>query len=312
MHCLITGAGGYIGRALLPTLADQGHRLTAQCRPGTVPAFGTSNVRVLDCDFATTDWGLPLEDVGVVFHLAGIAHQQSNAEVYQRINVDATMMLAEKARAAGVRRFVFVSSVKAVFAQRDKSSSNELLPLSSVDNPYAQSKALAEEGLREICRHSKMELVIVRPALVYSEQALGHLRWLRRWTALHLPSPPSGGARSMVALVDLTRLLSLLVATPVSDSSLLTVTDGQRYSTQRLHAALCAATGRRPWLPSPPEAVWKGLSLVIDAARGEASGRTWSRMTAEDWHPASGLESLAFLPAFDFETSLGVTPDEPA
>jgi len=307
VHCLITGADGYIGRALLPTLAAQGHQLSAQCRPGTLPAFDATNVRIRDCDFGIPDWELALDDVDVVFHLAGVAHQQGNEDVYQRINVDATVVLAEKAKAAGVRRFVFVSSVKAALAQRNELS--ELLPLSNVDNPYAQSKALAEEGLRESCEKAEMELLVVRPALVYSEHALGHLHWLRRWTELHLPKPPPGGERSMIALADLTRLLTLLAVAPVADLSLLTVTDGQRYSAQRLHAALCVATRRRPWLPSPPKIVWKGLSRLVDAARGEVPGRTWSRITAEDCYPACGMDTLEFVPAFDFETSCGAGSD---
>lgn len=313
MHCLITGAEGYIGRALVPALAEAGHQLTAQRRPAAAPASEVAHVSTIDCDFAVSDWDLPLEGVDVVFHLAGVAHQQGKADLYQRINVDAAVTLAEKARRAGVTRFVFLSSVKAVLAQRSLSKeSDKLLPLVSANNPYAQSKALAEEELRKLCHDAKMELLIVRPALVYSEHALGHLRWLRRWTALHLPRPPSGGERSMVARADLTRLLVLLVAAPISDVSLLTVTDGQRYSTQRLHAALCVAMRRRPWLPSPPKAVWKGLSLIVDGVRGEALGRTWSRMTAEDCYPSSGLDSLDFMPTFDFETSLGVLSDDAA
>ncbi|MDP5054373.1 MAG: NAD-dependent epimerase/dehydratase family protein [Congregibacter sp.] len=318
MHCLVTGGSGYIGRALLPALAAQGYRLSAQCHRGSVSVFDAmdgqvagpqspkAQVHTLRCDFSAGRAELGLDGVDVVFHLAGVAHQQAAADVYQRVNVDASLALAEKALAAGVKRFVFVSSVKAGNAEKDQN--DDLVP---VANPYAQSKALAEEGLRSRCRDSSLELIIVRPALVYGDQALGHLRWLRRWAQLHMPAPPAGGERSMIALDDLVRLLTLLAAhsSPSSSPSpsLLIATDNHSYSTRRLHAAFCAAMGRTPWIPSPPPPVWRGLCRVLDSLRGETPGRTWARLTGEERYRPTGLASLGFEPILSFEHSLGLS-----
>ncbi|WP_439105895.1 NAD-dependent epimerase/dehydratase family protein [Congregibacter sp.] len=304
MHCLVTGGNGYIGRALLPALAQQGYRLSAQGRPATVPVCHDPDVRFLESDFGAAHWELPLEGVDVLFHLAGIAHQQGSVDGYQAVNLDASLALARKAIAADVKRLVFVSTVKAAAAEYDESG--DLLPISKASSPYAQSKALAEEGLRRLCDNAALELVIVRPALVYGENVLGHLRWLRRWTALHLPAPPPGGERSMIALADLVRLLSGLAVSTLETPALFTATDGERYSTQRLHAALCEAMGRQPWLPTPPALVWRTLCRTLDTVRGETAGCTWDRMTADDYYRPEGLESLGFSPSLNFESSLRV------
>lgn len=307
MHCLVTGGSGYIGSALLPVLAEQGHRLSAQYSRGSVPGLSGVQLDLLECDFAAGKADLDLEGVDLVFHLAGIAHQRADVQAYENVNVNVPLALAQQAAAAGVKRFVFVSSVKAQAAQYD--SQGALIPVSESNNPYAQSKALAEKGLQEICRNSGLELFIVRPALVYSEHALGHLRWLRRWAVWHLPAPPAGGVRSMIALADLVRLLALLVAAPVQASSLITVTDNESYSTRRLHAALCAATDRRPWLPSPPGVVWQSFCNLWDILRLEKAGGTWARMTADECYLSSGLDGLGFQPGLNFEASLGVVVD---
>jgi UDP-glucose 4-epimerase len=307
VHCLVTGGSGYIGRALLPVLAEQGLRLSAQYRRGFVPVLANENVGFLEYEFADGRADLNLDGVDVVFHLAGIAHQDADAQAYQRVNVDAPLALAERAREAGVRRFVFVSSVKAEAAEHD--ALGGLTPVSEASSPYAQSKALAELGLQKLCRNSSLELVTVRPALVYSEHALGHLRWLRRWATWHLPTPPRGGGRSMIALDDLVRLLAQLVTVPIESPCLITATDGESYSTRRIHAAMCLALDRRPWLPSPPDFVWRSVCRLWDTVRGQESGGTWARMTADELYRNSGPESLGFRPSLNFEASLSVVVD---
>ncbi|EAQ96797.2 Nucleoside-diphosphate-sugar epimerase [Congregibacter litoralis KT71] len=308
MHCLVTGANGYIGRGLLSALFESGCSVSAQTRPGSPPLFLASGTHY-QCDFGAGDWDLPLEGVDVLFHLAGIAHQQGDVGHYQAVNVDATLALANKALSAGVRRFVFISSVKAGAAERD--SEGELLPLAESRNPYAQSKALAEAGLEARCQGADTELIIVRPALVYSEDAPGHLRWLRRWTRLHLPAPPPGGERSMIALADLLALLTHLKNAPLREQTRVTVTDGERYSTRRLHKALCAAGQTQPWCPSPPALFWKAACALLDGIRGESRGSTWARMTGDECYPSSGLDALGFHPRLNFESSLGVSIDAP-
>jgi hypothetical protein len=115
----------------------------------------------------------------------------------------------------------------------------------------------------------------------------------------------------MIALEDLVRLLTLLAANlmplPLPSPSLMIVTDDNSYSTRRLHAAFCSATGHKPWVPSPPVPVWRSLCRLLDGLRGEAPGQNWARITAEECYRSSGLVSVGFEPALNFEQSLGLS-----
>jgi nucleoside-diphosphate-sugar epimerase len=244
-----------------------------------------------------------MDGVDVLLHLAGIAHQRADPSSYQRVNVDASLNLARNALAAGVKRFVFVSSVKAAAVAAPPSGDKAGR---SSPSDYARSKASAESGLADICRDSAMQLVIVRPALIYSPDALGHLRWLRRWAELRLPAPPEGGGRSMVAREDVVRLLLMLSDVSLEVPGLLTVTDGEVYSTRRLYEALCQSLGRKPWLPTPPPALWRGASGLFDQLRNDAPGTLWERLLGDDCYAPEGLDALGFEPALSFEQSIGV------
>jgi nucleoside-diphosphate-sugar epimerase len=312
VHCLVTGASGYLGKALVPALARRGHRLSLQLHRGPLPQLEPHHqdpqapevraATLLRCDFASDAGRLPLDGVDVLFHLAGIAHQRADPASYEQINVEASLILARRALAAGVKRFVFVSSVKAAGAEPSSGSNN---PAPGVSD-YARSKASAESGLRSICRGTGMELVILRPALIYSPDALGHLQWLRRWALLRLPAPPAGAGRSMVARDDVVRLLLELTDPARNVPPLITLTDGELYSTRRIYEAFCRALGRRRILPSPPLVVWRTAAAAFDRLRGDPPGALWERLQGEERYTATGLEDLGFHPVLRLEDCLGV------
>jgi len=225
--------------------------------------------------------------------------------------VEATLRLAQASVAAGVRRFVYFSSVKACSPVPSAGEGGRDVP---VGNPgentaatvrdYATSKAMAEHRLRELCRESPMELVIVRPALVYDVDSPGHLAWLRRWVDLHMPAPPDVGARSMVSREDLVRLAGDLLDLSRPMPAQITATDGEVYSLRRLHAALCEARRRRPWLPSPAPAAWRAFAGVFDRLRRIAPGSTWQRLAGRDIHEQQGFDVIGFAPRLNFEACL--------
>jgi nucleoside-diphosphate-sugar epimerase len=238
-----------------------------------------------------------------VFHLAGIAHQHASPEAYQRINVDASVALAQRAREAGVARFVFFSSTKAT---QTGEAATAMVEHSNRAVDYASSKRIAERELYACLDGSGTELVILRPALVYGGCERGHLALLRRWVDWHLPAPPPGGCRSMIARADLLRLALVLAEPAHATPRLLTVTDGQAYSAQRLHAALCRARGRRPWFPSPPRVLWKTACELYDRLRSPSPGTSWQRLSGEEISVQEGLDELAFSPSLSFERSLNL------
>lgn len=301
MHCLVTGATGYLGQVLVAALVDAGFEVTAHSRTRELPAALRARVRVLHGDL-TLQTGQPaLEAIDVVFHLAAIAHQRASADEYRRCNLDMTVALARAAAAAGVTRFVFLSSVKA--AAPEAQAAHGGMPMD-----YARSKAIAERQLSALGTDCPMQIVVVRPALIYGDAAPGHLALLRRWVRWRLPAPPAGGARSMIGRDDLARVCVRLGDLRRRVPARLTVTDGEAYTTRRLHAALCRAAQRRPLLPSPPAFLWHLGAAVFDRLQGNPDGSTWARLTGSEISGAEGLEELGVTPSRTFERSLGLMP----
>ncbi|MFT7288630.1 MAG: UDP-glucose 4-epimerase, partial [Halieaceae bacterium] len=277
VHCLVTGASGYIGAVLVPALRAEGHCVTAHTNTRAAPSEANFSL-VGELDSAALL--AALDGVDAVIHMAAIAHQRSTAAAYQRINVDATLGLAQHSAHCGVKRFIFLSSVKAATAQgraeRGVAAGSELRPMD-----YAGSKWAAEKGLQALCEGASMSLGIVRPALVYGPGALGHLAWLRRWVNARMPAPPVGGGRAMIARTDLVALLVRLLQAE-SGPHPVTLTDGEHYSVRRLHTALCRGLGRQPLLPSPPATLWHLSADALDLLRGEPRGSTWERLAASE------------------------------
>lgn len=309
MQCLVTGASGYIGRALVRALVAERSAVRALVhrsppshnKPTSQNAPAQDACETVRIDLAQEIPSSTFDDVSVVFHLAGLAHSRATAAAYREINVDATARLAEQAAAAGVTRFVFLSSVKAAIADDPEACV-------AADN-YARSKLNAERALMKISATTDMEIVVLRSALVYGSAAKGYLHLLERWVRMRLPSPPCGGRRSMIARDDLVQILLRLgqcsIDTPGNAPMALVATDGQCYSARRLHAALVAARHRGPWLPSPPSAAWRWGCHIVDLVSGQASGSSWARLQGEEVYTSSDFMALCgYAPRFNFEDVL--------
>ena len=232
------------------------------------------------------------QGVDGVFHLAGIAHQHATAEDYQRLNVDASLALADAAMASGVNTFVYVSSSRA--ATKNDGADH-----------YGRSKLSAEKALRERTDSSAMRLVIVRPSLVYGANVKGNLALLARAVRAHLPLPPEAGHRSMVGVQDLCRLLVQVAECDSATLPVLTVTDGENYSTRRIVAALRTASGRPATGYTPPLWCWQVVSRLLDLLRGVPAGTHFGKLFHDDvcegnaadavrnWTPMKVFEDVA-------------------
>ena len=234
---------------LCASLFERGHTLRAISCSGARLPDGTPTIAV---DFARTS--LPpqlLEGVDTVYHLAGIAHQRATDSSYDQVNHRATVQLARAACAAGVRQFVFLSSVKAMGAPGAAQARGETDCAPPTD-AYGLSKWRAECDLRAEFEGSGMAVAIIRPALVYGSEAKGNLALLDRGIRLGLPRPPDEGGRSMIALQDLVELLHLVAANPGTAVTTWIACDGQRYSTRRVYDLLRRRSGKgagRAWWP---------------------------------------------------------------
>lgn len=276
---------------LLEQLQQAGHEVQAFSRHGSAATAGPA-VHALDLTTQSLDPG-QLANIDVVYHLAGIAHQRAQADAYERLNVRATLQLAQQAAAAGVPLFVFLSSVK---AQQGTASAGQDL--------YAASKARAEQALIEACASGPMELVIVRPALVYGAGVKGNLAALARAVAHGMPRPPAAGARSMVSVTDLARALRLAAERrpPDPGDATWTVTDGESYSTQRLYDALSRALGREPGRAWLPLWCWRLAAGLQDLLTRSTQGSHYARLFGSEQYDGSRFGAdFGWTPTETFE-----------
>ena len=256
MSVMVTGASGFVGRALCGALLSQQMPLTRVSRaPGV-----QGSVAVGEID-GTTDWTLALQQCTVVVHLAARVHVMNDTAAdplaaYRRTNVEGTMALARQAAAAGVRRFIFISTVKV-----NGESSPEGQPFRADDvpapqDPYGRSKMEAEQALRQLAAQTGLQVVIIRPPLVYGPGVGANFAALLRAVRRGLPLPLGAihNQRSLVALDNLVDLIITCVTHPAAANQTLLVSDGQDLSTAGLVRAMAHATGVPVRLPSVP--VW--------------------------------------------------------
>lgn len=306
---LVTGANGFVGRALCRELAAAGYRVRGAVR--AVPwVAGIASVEwhpVGDVG-PDTDWRKALDGVGRVVHLAARAHVMKEPEadplaVFRRVNAAGTACLAAAAAQAGVRRLVLVSSVKV------NGEASGARPFGDDDaphpqDPYAVSKWEAEQALWRVARESGMEAVVLRPPLVYGPGVKGNFHSLLKAVAAGVPLPLGAirNRRSLVYLGNLTDALSLVLFDPRAAGRTFLVSDGEDLSTPDLVRRLAAALGRRPRLIAVPVEVmqWAGKLL----GKSDAVARLVSSLTVE----ASGLRTLlGWRPPFTLDQGLTAT-----
>lgn len=270
----VTGAGGFVGRALCDTLTARGHAVRPLVRSrasGRAPA----TAMVVDNIDARTDWSSALRGVDCVLHCAARVHVMNERASdplaqFRAVNTEGTRALARQAAAAGVRRLVFVSSIKVL-----GESTPPLRPFSAnhapnPQDPYGQSKWEAEKALHEISQATGLQVVVVRPPLVYGPGAGGNFRLLARLVASGLPLPLGGisNRRSLIGLDNLVDLLSLCAHHPAAAGHTFLASDGNDPSTPELIRALAKAQGRRARLLTVPVS-WLHLAGQVTGRRDQ-------------------------------------------
>jgi nucleoside-diphosphate-sugar epimerase len=286
MKCLVTGATGFIGRALCARLEAMGLQYLALSTDGRALPDGHATVAV---DLASSD--VPAEllaGVDVVFHLAGIAHQRAQAEQYELVNHRAAVALAASSAAAGVSTFIFLSSVKAMGLPEHLRARTEAQCCQPTD-AYGLGKRRAELDLLSACHDSDMALLIVRPALVYGAGARGNLHTLAKAVRSGMPRPPAMGGRSMIARTDLVDLLVHLAGQDISGTHVWIACDGQSYSARDIYDLMRGALGQsrgRSWLPLP---AWRMLCTMRDIYARPADGSTFDKIFGTELYDHSAL-----------------------
>ncbi len=298
-NVLVTGGSGLIGRALVAELRRRGASVKSAVRGRAVEQNVGEEIEVGDLS-GSTDWSTALRDVDTVFHLAARVHQVSerhsdNAAAYQLANTEATVALAEAAVGAGVRRFVFVSSVKAM----GEVSTGR--PLIEDDPPhpkdaYGRSKLDAELALQRLA--GQIEVTIVRPPLVYGPGVRANFLSLLKIAASGWPLPlgSATAARSMVFIDNLVDALIACATVPHRSPATYFVSDGRDVSVAELVGLLRAELGLSPRLWALPGGLVQATARLL--GRADAAQRLFSPLQVDidrirselGWSPPVSLE----------------------
>ena len=265
MKVLITGGTGFVGKLLARTIQAQGHAVVRAVRQAQPDSVLISNVD------GSTSWHEALQGCDSVVHLAARVHVMKDKSTdplreFRRVNVEGTAQLARQAAAAGVRRLVFLSSVKV-----NGEATQEGRPFTADDapapeDPYGVSKHEAEQALRQIAADRGMEVVIIRPPLVYGPGVKANFESMMRWLERGVPLPLAAvtqNRRSLVALDNLVDLIVTCLKHPAAANQTFLVSDGEDISTAQLLKRMGAAMGKPARLFYMPPALLKlGATLL--------------------------------------------------
>jgi len=295
----LTGATGFIGRHLLSELPKRGYRVRVLLRrPSEVPPGAAS--AVIGDIASPHNMAAALRDVDIVIHSAGLAHAMSGRpeDDYRTINTEATIKLAQAAERAGVKRFVFLSSIRAQSGPAAQTILTEAEEPQPTD-PYGRSKLEAERGLAAL----GLDWAALRPVLVYGPGVKGNMAALLALAQSPWPLP-LGGLRAKRSLLSLDNLTSAIDTVLRADGPLrrpFIVADPEPVTIPEIVTALRQGLGRGPGLVPVPSFILRGAASL--AGRGEAYERLAGSLVADPqalkdlgWQPVSSTrDALAEL-----------------
>jgi nucleoside-diphosphate-sugar epimerase len=259
---LVTGASGFIGTALCPVLLARGHQVVAGNRRATPTRGATEGLVVGDIGPAK-DWSGALAGFDAVIHLAQHAHSASDAMTLAAEPL-AVATLVRAAAASRLKRLVLISSIKAMGEVTSLGR-----PFRAPDPPhpqdaYGRTKLASERAAREAAEETGLELVIIRPTLVYGPSVRANFHALLRLAGSELPLPFKAvrNRRSLIFLDNLVDLLAIAATHPAAAGQILLARDGEDLSTPEMIRALAKGLGRRSYLYRVPGFVWPVLRRV--------------------------------------------------
>ena len=288
-NVLVTGATGFIGSRLINLLISEGFY---------VRAIGKGLPKGIDtifCDFFVDNIPeIAFNDIDIVIHLAGYAHDLKNSpkkySTYQKINVDATVKLLSLSANHSVKKFIFVSSVKAGGLPLPGECASEKQQVSP-DGIYGKTKRDAEIKALDIGRQSCMHVSIVRPSLVYGPGAKGNLASMlmgieKGWFP---PLPETGNRRSMVHVDDLVLAILFVINDELANGEVFIVTDGAPHSSREIYDGMRYVLGKAPIKWSIPKVLFNIVSMINTGIRYKVN-----KLLGDECYSSAKIEALGF------------------
>ena len=286
---LVTGSNGFVGRAVCARLCADSMAVRGAVRA----AAGAHQVDVGNVGPGTR-WEGALAGVAIVIHCAARVHIMADTDTdplraYREVNVEGSVNLARQAAAAGVKRLVFVSSIK-VNGEATNGSPYHADDVPAPVDPYGQSKLEAEQALRAVGRETGLEIVIVRPPLVYGPGVKANFRNLIKLVGRGLPLPFGSlrNQRSMVALDNLVDLLILCTSHPAAAGQVFLVSDGIDLTIGQLITMIAHAHNKRPLLLPVPAKLMRTVANVM--GKSAVAGRLLDSLQVDIEKTCAGLK----------------------
>ena len=310
MRFLITGANGFVGKPLCAELLRQGKTVRAAVRSANSPVENIEVAAVGSID-GKTDWSDALRGVDVVIHLAARVHVMKDTAVdplaeFLKVNLYGTFNLAQQAARTGVKRLVYVSSIKVNGERTDGMQSFTESDQADPQDPYGVSKWRAEQALRRVAQETGLEIVIVRPPLVYGPGVKGNFISLLAAIDKGMPLPLAGArnARSLVYVGNLADALIACATLPAAAGQTYLVSDAEDVSTALLVEKIADALGRNSRSFYLPPALLRAAAGVL--GRSDQIDRLLGslRVSEEKLH-----SELGWVPPYTLEQGLRATAD---
>lgn len=289
LNVLVTGATGFIGQHLIKCLKLNGLNVKIISRK---PVPGED---VIICDFLKDK--IPdnaLKDIDIVFHLAGYAHDLRDAlemeQTYKKINVEVTDDLLSASVKHNVRKFIFVSSVKAGGVPVKGICASEE-DQGDPDGIYGRTKREAELRILDVGRESSMHVSILRPALIYGPKVKGNLQLMMQginkgWFP---PLPETGNRRSMIHVDDVVQALLLLASDQRSNGEIFIVTDGRTYSSRYIFEIMSSTLGKRIPRWTVPQFLFNVVALINPHLRYRID-----KLLGDECYSSKKIQSIGF------------------
>ena len=288
MKFLLTGSSGFVGSRLLNAINDNVVLLSRH---------KNSSYPTIICDFEKDEIpSFASKSVDVVIHLAGVSHDFGDAskieDYYRKINIDATVKLATLASQNNVKRFVFISSVKAggkpIYGRCRLEYEQD-----SPDGVYGRTKREAELAILEIGKKSNMHVTVIRPALVYGPNVKGNLKLMlsgikKGWFP---PLPMTNNKRSMIHVDDLVREILLFDEDELTNGKIFTATDGKLYSSREIYESMCVLVGKSIPKWSMPKFIFDLAKLINPRFKYKID-----KLLGDECYSSEALEGLGFKP----------------